>query len=270
MTSAGMTVAFADDVGTTLTAGSTYTVHFYSHTGTSNPGTTEYPVVQASSTTKCSSLTDADGNVGVDVEWALHCRLWMNRQNIGASAQLVWTGTVDNSNIPHGCVVRDLSLFGASTMVLFNTNTTDNDASFYTRVCDFRTTFFQLSGYSATIRWRYGVFDQVSGCTSVCPGVTETYTQATPTVDGRYQMVTTQCSSAAGGRPSSEFYRLGSCSVRVDASLVGAHTTVYEDASYAVVNAMVTQGTQAYVNDQLMIAINPDGTQSWALDVRIT
>jgi hypothetical protein len=268
MTSAGMTIAFADDIGTTLVANTNYTLYTYAHTGTTHPGITEYPVVQASSTTKCASLTDADGNVGVDVEWALHCRLWTNRQ-IVTGLVLTWKGTTDNSNIPHGCVVRDLSIFGGVTEVYFNTNTDDVDAQFYTRVCDFRTTYFQLSGYSLTIRWKYGIFDHVFGCTSECPSTSDSYTQATPTSNGRYIAVSTGCSGAAGGRPSSEFYRLGSCQVRVAASLAGS-PTVYEDASYAVVNSMVNQGTQAYVNDQLMIAINPDGTQSWALDLAIT
>ena len=268
MTSAGMTVAFADDVGTTLTAGDTYSLYMYAHTGTSSPGTTEYPLVQASSQTKCANIRDASNKSGVDVEWVLHCRLWTNRQNVEGMA-LIWKGITNASYTPHGCVKRDMTAFGMNSEIYFNINRVDSDDQAYTRICDFRTTFFQLSGYGVTIRWKYGVFDLVSECTSVCLDSEHEYSQATNTTNGWYRMVTTGCAGIAGGRPSSEFYRLGSCSVRVAASLANS-PTVYEDASYAVVNDMVNQGTQKYVNDQLMIAINPDGTPSWALDLEIT
>ena len=124
MTVAGMTIAFADDVGTSMVAGDTYTIYMYVHTGME---VSEYPLLQTSHVTKCNEVTDAAGDIGVDVEWPLHCRLWTNRRNIGVTSNeaMQWKGIVNKSDWPHGCIVHDLSLHPMPTSVYFNKATPD-------------------------------------------------------------------------------------------------------------------------------------------------
>jgi hypothetical protein len=268
MTSAGMTISFGDNVGVPMTAGVEYDLFLYAHTGTSSPGTTDYPVVVSVDTEKCADRVDAQGRVGVNLEWALHCRLWMNRQNTFDGVDRRWAGIVNEPTRPTGCFVHDLSLFWGYKNVYFNTDQTDTNLGMGYRVCDFSTTFFKLAAYSAKILWKYGMVDDVYNCESVCGGLTANYQPATESSDGSAYFVTTDCHLLPGGSPTGEFLRIGSCKI-VLSRAIGGTVTMYEDATYGQIGSMVNQGTQSYMDDRLMIAVNPDTSVSWALDVNV-
>jgi hypothetical protein len=269
MTSHGMTVSFADDVGVTLSPGSSYNLTVYAHSGTSavfNPATgliesgyTNYSTLQTESSTKCNDARNSNGVNGTNIEWMLHCRLFVNRRN-AEGGNVVWGGVRDTSNKPTGCSYHLLSWSGIfSDTVYFNVNTEDNDADFHYRICEHDETTQYILGAGLKIHYDTNVFSHAHGCRFIC-GSLEVYSAGLVAVS----IDTFGCSETRQG----EFVKLGHCSLSVRDDLQPA--TLYERASYWVVDSMVNQGTQAVVQNKLMIAINTDGTPKWALDVRTT
>lgn len=270
MTSHGMTVAFEDDVGVALSPGSSYNLTVYAHSGTSsvfNPttglletGYTNYSTMQTESTKQCSAARNANGVPGTDIKWMLHCRLYVNRRN-AEGADLAWGGMVDTTNKPTGCSVELLSFFGPAfkDTVRFNKNTDDNDSNFHYRICEHDETTQYIAGAGLKVHYDTDVFSHAYDCNFICGSIAG-YTPGLVTIS----IQTFGCSETRQG----EFVKMGYCTLAVREDLQPA--TLYERASYWVVDSMVNQGTQAVVQNQLMIAINTDGTPRWALDIRTT
>lgn len=246
-------VLIVDDAYAIVNPGQVFGVHFYAHTGNLNGA--HHPMRVDQSTLRCADVDVGDGVSWGAITYPAHCML------ISLANRWDWSGVQNTSSAPRGC-------FTMNDRVYFNTNTKDSSSSFFKRICEPLSPFWELAAWHVELVWNSEVLEWAGDPDSPFGGCL----MKPETVSGleigtnqsSFVFVFTSLDDVLHGA----FELMGTCFLRLREDV--PTSTVQESVLHSEAVTFVNQGHFPFVEHERFVVVRADGVVSWALDLSVS